>query len=81
MCAASAWATRRANLTTPAATLITPHAAQEAIEARVTRLPVESRALELCLGQTLREDVYAERDNPPFDRVCMSMWLDRRGSR
>lgn len=23
------------------------------------------------MGQTLREDVYAERDNPPFDRVCM----------
>jgi molybdopterin molybdotransferase len=59
-------------LTKPAAaTLITPHAAQQAIEALVTRLPIESRALELCLGQTLREDVYAERDNPPFDRVCM----------
>lgn len=37
----------------------------------MTRLPIESCALELCLGQTLREDVYAERDNPPFDRVCM----------
>ena len=24
-----------------------------------------------CSGQILREDVYAERDNPPFDRVCM----------
>ncbi len=24
-----------------------------------------------CIGQMLREDVYAERDNPPFDRVCM----------
>ncbi len=58
-------------MTTPAATLITPHAAQQAIEARVSRLPVESRALELCVGRTLREDVYAERDNPPFDRVCM----------
>jgi molybdopterin molybdotransferase len=58
-------------LTKPALTLITPHAAQLAIEGRVTRLPTESRALDLCLGQTLREDVYAERDNPPFDRVCM----------
>ena len=37
----------------------------------MTRLPTESCALDLCLGQTLREDVYAERDNPPFDRVCM----------
>lgn len=35
------------------------------------RLPAESRPLEQCIGQTLREDVYAERDNPPFDRVCM----------
>ncbi|MBV8852624.1 MAG: hypothetical protein JOY91_04440, partial [Sinobacteraceae bacterium] len=24
-----------------------------------------------CIGLTLRQDVYAERDNPPFDRVCM----------
>lgn len=24
-----------------------------------------------ALGRTLRADVYAERDNPPFDRVCM----------
>lgn len=58
-------------MTTPAATLITPHAAQDAIEARVARLPAETRPLDLCIGQTLREDVYAERDNPPFDRVCM----------
>jgi molybdopterin molybdotransferase len=27
--------------------------------------------LEQCIGATLRQDVYAERDNPPFDRVCM----------
>jgi molybdopterin molybdotransferase len=27
--------------------------------------------LEECIGQVLRQDVYAERDNPPFDRVCM----------
>jgi molybdopterin molybdotransferase len=53
------------------ATPITPQAAQKAIEARVTRLPTESCALELCVGRTLHEDVYAERDNPPFDRVCM----------
>jgi molybdopterin molybdotransferase len=45
--------------------------AQEAIDARVAPLPAESVALEQCIGRILREDVYAERDNPPFDRVCM----------
>ena len=35
------------------------------------QLPAESRPLERCVGCTLRQDVYAERDNPPFDRVCM----------
>jgi molybdopterin molybdotransferase len=33
--------------------------------------PVEVLPLSECVGQILREDVYAERDNPPFDRVCM----------
>jgi molybdopterin molybdotransferase len=45
--------------------------AEAAIEQRITRLPEESRPLARCLGQTLREDVHAERENPPFDRVCM----------
>ena len=45
--------------------------AREAIDARLARLPTESRSLIECIGQILREDVYAERDNPPFDRVCM----------
>jgi molybdopterin molybdotransferase len=45
--------------------------AQEAIAAELAPSPIESRALEQCIGQTLREDIYAERDNPPFDRVCM----------
>ena len=45
--------------------------AQETIDSRVTPLPAESRPLEECIGQVLRQDVYAERDNPPFDRVCM----------
>jgi len=45
--------------------------AQEAIAARVIALPAESRALQHCVGRILRQDVYAERDNPPFDRVCM----------
>jgi len=34
-------------------------------------LPSELRPLGLSIGRTLRQDVYAERDNPPFDRVCM----------
>jgi molybdopterin molybdotransferase len=45
--------------------------AEAAIAARMAPLPAEPRPLEQCIGQTLREDVYAERDNPPFDRVCM----------
>jgi molybdopterin molybdotransferase len=45
--------------------------ALEAIDARLVQLPAELRPLEQCIGQTLRRDVYAERDNPPFDRVCM----------
>jgi molybdopterin molybdotransferase len=45
--------------------------ADAAIKNRIARLPDESRPLEHCLGQTLREDIHAERENPPFDRVCM----------
>jgi molybdopterin molybdotransferase len=45
--------------------------AQAAIEARMARQPAETRPLGGCLGQTLRQDIFAERDNPPFDRVCM----------
>ena len=50
---------------------VTPQAAQRAIESHWTALPFESRPLDQCTGRTLRQDVYAERDNPPFDRVCM----------
>ena len=53
------------------ARFITPQLAEEAIYSRLTRLPVESLPLSQCQGATLREDIYAERDNPPFDRVCM----------
>jgi molybdopterin molybdotransferase len=45
--------------------------ALEAIDARLVPLPAELRPLAQCVGQTLRQDVHAERDNPPFDRVCM----------
>jgi molybdopterin molybdotransferase len=51
--------------------LITPNLAEEAIYSRLTCLPIESLPLTQCVGGTLRENVYAERDQPPFDRVTM----------
>jgi molybdopterin molybdotransferase len=54
-----------------AGTLITPRLADEAIYSRLTCLPIESLPLTQCVGQTLRENIYAERDQPPFDRVAM----------
>ena len=51
--------------------LITPRLAEEAINARLTCLPIESLPLTQCVGGTLRENVYAERDQPAFDRVTM----------
>jgi len=54
-----------------AGTLITPRLAEEAINSRLTCLPIESLPLTQCVGGTLRENVYAERDAPPFDRVTM----------
>jgi molybdopterin molybdotransferase len=58
-------------MTQPESRPITPLMAQGAIEAELTLLPAERLPLEECVGRTLRENVYAERDNPPFDRVCM----------
>ncbi|MDP9084620.1 MAG: molybdopterin molybdotransferase MoeA [Pseudomonadota bacterium] len=54
-----------------AGTHITPRLAEEAISSRLTCLPIESLPLTQCVGGTLRENVYAERDQPPFDRVTM----------
>ncbi|HMK84981.1 MAG TPA: molybdopterin molybdotransferase MoeA [Steroidobacteraceae bacterium] len=54
-----------------ASTLITPQLAEEAIKSRLTCLPIESLPLAQCVGGTLRENIYAERDQPPFDRVSM----------
>jgi len=34
-------------------------------------LPIESLPVAQCAGAVLRENVYAERDQPPFDRVSM----------
>jgi molybdopterin molybdotransferase len=52
-------------------TLMTPRLAEEAINSRLTCLPIESLPLIQCAGGTLRENIYAERDQPPFDRVAM----------
>ena len=54
-----------------AGTLITPRLAEETINSRLTCLPIESLPLTQCVGGTLRENVYAERDQPPYDRVTM----------
>jgi molybdopterin molybdotransferase len=54
-----------------AGTLISPRLAEEAINSRLTCLPIESLPLLQCVGATLRENIYAERDQPPFDRVTM----------
>ncbi len=50
---------------------LTPGEADRAILSRMTPMPAETLALHLCRGRILRQDVLAERDNPPFDRVCM----------
>ena len=50
---------------------MTPQAAEAAIDAELPGLPIESRPLSQCVGGTLRENIFAERDYPPFDRVCM----------
>jgi molybdopterin molybdotransferase len=62
---------RRAFPNMQAGTFITPRLAEEAIHSRLTCLPIESLPLAQCVGGTLRENIYAERDQPPFDRITM----------
>jgi molybdopterin molybdotransferase len=50
---------------------ITPAEAQRLIGEHLTCLPIESLPIAQCAGAVLRENVYAERDQPPFDRVSM----------
>lgn len=52
-------------------TPISTQMAQEAIAAAVPVLGSQLRTLEQCIGQVLRQEIFAERANPPFDRVCM----------
>ncbi len=51
--------------------MLTPAEADRLIEQHLTCLPVESLPLAQCAGAVLREEILAERDQPPFDRVTM----------
>jgi molybdopterin molybdotransferase len=51
--------------------VLTPAEADGLIGQNLTCLPIESLPLVQCAGAVLRENIYAERDQPPFDRVAM----------
>jgi len=51
--------------------VLTPAAADQLIGQHLQCLPIESLPLAQCAGAVLRENIYAERDQPPFDRVAM----------
>ncbi len=51
--------------------MLTPAEAEEQIARHLPCLPIESLPVAQCAGGVLRENVYAERDHPPFDRVAM----------
>ena len=51
--------------------MIEPEAAETLISEHLVCLPIESLPVGQCAGAVLRENVYAERDQPPFDRVAM----------
>jgi molybdopterin molybdotransferase len=53
------------------AELPTPAAAEALVRESVHALPVESRPLAALAGAVLAQNVRAERDLPPFDRVMM----------
>ncbi len=62
--------------------MLSPSQADELIAQHLTCLPIESLPLAQCAGAVLRENIYAERDQPPFDRVTMDgIALDSRGVR
>jgi molybdopterin molybdotransferase len=63
-------------------TVLSPTQADELIAQHLTCLPIESLPLAQCAGTVLRENIYAERDQPPFDRVTMDgIALDSRAVR
>ncbi|HJS22389.1 MAG TPA: molybdopterin molybdotransferase MoeA [Steroidobacteraceae bacterium] len=51
--------------------MLSPAEAEALIDQHLTCLPIESLPLAQSMGAILRENVYAERDQPPFDRVAM----------
>jgi molybdopterin molybdotransferase len=51
--------------------MLNPQAAEKLIGEHLPCLPIESLPVGQCAGAVLRENVYAERDQPPFDRVTM----------
>jgi len=51
--------------------MISPAEAEALIAGQLACLPIESLPLVQCVGAVLRENIYAERDQPPFDRVAM----------
>jgi molybdopterin molybdotransferase len=51
--------------------VLTPAEADALIGQHLQCLPIESLPLTQCAGGVLRENIYAERDQPPFDRVAM----------
>ncbi|MEO6078962.1 MAG: molybdopterin molybdotransferase MoeA [Steroidobacteraceae bacterium] len=51
--------------------MLTPAEAEQQIARHLPCLPIESLPVGQCAGGVLRENVYTERDQPPFDRVAM----------
>jgi len=51
--------------------MTTPAEADRLIGDHLACLPIESLPLVQCAEAVLRENIYAERDHPPFDRVSM----------
>jgi molybdopterin molybdotransferase len=51
--------------------VLTPSEADLRIAQHLQCLPIESLPLAQAAGAVLRENIYAERDQPPFDRVAM----------
>ena len=51
--------------------MLTPAEADRLIGQHLQCSPIESLPLAQCAGAVLRENIYAERDQPPFDRVAM----------
>ncbi|HTV79515.1 MAG TPA: molybdopterin molybdotransferase MoeA [Steroidobacteraceae bacterium] len=50
---------------------LAPAEAERLIGENLSCLPIESLPLVQCAGAVLRENIYGERDQPPFDRVAM----------